>query len=668
MSHFENREISWLKFNERVLKQALDKNTPLLERLRFMAIYGSNLDEFFRVRVGSLLDQSLLERYLDNDEHHHQVLKIMDWLNDFEPQVQYTYRHLQEEFKQIGLSFVDIKNLEKKDDKKLKEIWENNVKPFIFPQILRGDHPFPFLQNGQLYLILTLQTKQKKLRYGLISLHHLPAHFHYFVDSMHCVVSSIDVIELYIEEIYNKYKIHEAVAIRVTRNADIDVEISLIDDDVDYRGQMEDLVVNRQSLGPVRLQLDRMISKNFESYLRTKIECAKELTVINQYKLDLSVGFELYNELKDEFKAVVYPEKVSIQQFDFSAQRFMDSLKTRDYLVAYPYHSSNSFVQLLHEAALDPLVETIKISLYRLANPSRIVSALLYAKEKGKAVTVCLELRARFDEERNIEYSKIFEEAGCEVIYGIPNYKVHAKVCVIQMKDDRYITYIGTGNFNEKTQRQYTDLALVTTEQAVGEDAMLLFENLSDNTFVTKTQSLWIAPHLYRDLIIKEIDEEISFGRQGHIVMKMNSFNDELIMNKLIEASQAGVKVDLLVRGICCLVAGIEGISENITVKSIVGRYLEHSRIYKFGNASLARYYIGSGDLLHRNTTRRIEVFAKIKQQDLKSMIEKILSVEMDERTEGHYLLADGQYLKNMQSHLKHSQDVLYDYFRDKLK
>ncbi|NLC41283.1 MAG: polyphosphate kinase 1, partial [Erysipelothrix sp.] len=558
----------------------------------------------FRVRVGALLDQSLLEHYLENDVHHEELLNIMDWIANFEPQVNHAYHTLEKDLEAADIKLVNIKQLSKIEENQLKRIWQSEVKPYVVGQILRNDLPFPFLQNGKLYVVVTLLSKQKKQRYGLVSLENLPSHFYFEVNGIQHVVSAVDLIEYHLSEIFSRFKIQEVVVVRVTRNADIDVEISLMDDDVDFRGQLEKLVAERSTLGAVRLQLDRHVSQPLENYLLLKIECAKELLVINEYKLDLRVGFELYDVLKKDFPSLVYPAQPSIQQFDFSVQRVMEALKTRDTLIAYPYHSSNSFVQLLHEAANEPLVESIRISLYRVANPSRIISALMFAAEKGKQVTVVLELRARFDEERNIENSKRLEEAGCHVIYGIPDYKVHAKVCVIQMKNNQYITYVATGNFNEKTQNQYTDLALITTELSVGEDSVEMFNSIERETLLKRTQSIWIAPLLFRNKLVEEIDEEISFGEEGLIVMKMNSLNDELIMNKLIEASQAGVKVQLLVRGICCLIPGIPGVSENITVKSIVGRYLEHSRIYKFGSVDRAKFFIGSGDLLHRNTQR----------------------------------------------------------------
>lgn len=660
---FENREISWLKFNERVLYQALDKKTPLLERLKFLSIYGNNLDEFMMVRVGSLLDQRMMEESMIEEDEDDVISNIMEWLTDVEPVVKSVYEKLVKEFNKQKIQFIDLTNLDKTDKQSLETLWQKQVKPYLVPQLLRGHHPFPFLENKRSYLMVMLLTKQKKVRYGILSLQSIEDHYYYWKKDRLCIVSGIDIVEYFIEELFPRYELAETTALRVTRNADIDVEISLIDDDIDYREQMSELIENRPLLGAVRLQLDRPISEIFTKYLIAKIDCDPRFVTLNQYKLDLAMGFDIYDRLKRMFPQLAYPPVEQIKQIDFKQMRMMDVLKQRDYLIAYPYHSSSSFTNFLNEAATDPQVKAIKITLYRVANPSQIVAALLHAANRGKEVVVVLELRARFDEENNINYSKTLQDAGCQVIFGIPNYKIHAKVCVIAMKQNRYFTYIGTGNFNEKTQRQYTDLGLLTSEQAVGEDAMALFDSISRDELPKSSQSLWIAPHLFRSKLVEAIDEEITFGEDGEVTMKLNSLNDPLIMDKLIEASQAGVDVNLIVRGICCLIPGVPGYTDNVTVKSIVGRYLEHTRIYKFGNGSRSRMYIGSGDLLNRNTQHRIEVFAKIKQHDLKSIISKILDVELSKKNDGWILGADSHYYLHTVNPGSHSQDVMYRYF-----
>lgn len=664
---FENREISWLRFNKRVLFQALDQKTPILERVKFLSIYGSNLDEFLSVRVGALLDRALLQADKEEDDAYQQILDVMNWLNENDKTVYRVFKALVKNLESINVRWVHRHNVTSDDKKTIKKIWITKIKPFLSPQIILANHPFPFLVNNKEYLMMTLvrDSDHKKVRYGIISTDNLPPFFHYEHNGVHHIVQSRDIIEEYANELYTKDEVAELVSVRVTRNAEIDVEVSLLDEDMDYRDFMEDLIEKRPLLGPVRLQLDRKVSEDFKEYIQSKLGCPDELVVINKYPLNLASGFELHSKLTSLIGHHIYEERTSIEPIDFSESRIMDSIRTRDVLIAYPYHSSRQFVQLLYEAANDPLVESINITLYRVARSSRVISALVYAAEKGKKVTAVIELRARFDEARNINYSKMLEEAGAKVIYGIPFYKVHGKVCVIKDSQDNYITYIGTGNFNEITQEQYTDLALITTEQAVGEDAVHLFECIEKHELVQETQTLWIAPHVFRQQIVEQIDEEISFGEHGQIVMKMNSFNDPLIMDKLVEASGAGVKIFLIVRGICSLIPHVPGITDNITVKSIVGRYLEHSRIYAFGGDSRSRIYIGSGDLLNRNTQRRIEVFAKIKQENLRVQVMKILQTELSEQSEGWLMQSDATYQK-IEGDTKHSQDILFEYYKRK--
>lgn len=670
---YENREISWLRFNLRVLKQATHPLVPLLERLNFLAIYGSNLDEFFMVRIGSLSDQSLvMPDKVDektNQTATQQIEAVMAYLREHEKDVARVYKFVKNQLKKENIDFVNLKKLDKLDQKKNKKIFNVEIKPLLTVQIIDPHHPFPFLRNNEHYIACSLEDKEKNTKYALISLSNVPKFSIYNINNQYRVVLTTEMISFYLSSLFKKYTIKEQTVLRVTRNADLDPSEELIDEHRDFRDIMKELLKKRRRLGIVRVQVNSKLSEEFLNYFLPKMKVTREQLIVSNNPLDLTIFFDIRKYFSQMLPNHLYQSVPIVQSIDFNQVKPLDYLSKKEMLLAFPYQSSQPLVSLIYACANDPSVVSIKISLYRLASQSRIVSALIYASEMGKEVVCLLELRARFDEQNNIDYSSILEESGCHIIYGMADYKVHSKVMFITRRINNvasYITYIGTGNFNEKTMEQYTDLGYITSDQAVGEDADLLFDGFGMNEVVDETQALWIAPKQFRFRFIEAIDEEIAYHQihgGGQIVCKFNSMNDMVVMNKLVEASQVGVDVFLIIRGIACLKTGIEGYSEKITIKSIIGQYLEHSRIARFGQGPRARYWLGSGDLLNRNTQRRVEVFVEVKDKASKEQLEFILSTEMDPQAFGWYMDASGEYRSNVKEATYHSQNVIRDYF-----
>lgn len=665
-----NRELSWLQFNKRVLHQAIDEQTPLLERLSFMSIYASNLDEFFMVRIGSLSDQMMV--YPDKidektgDNAAQQIEKVMTWLKDHQEKTSQIIHQCLNDLKQVNVQIVDFNNLSKVDSVLTKKYFTNEIKPLLSAQIIDPHHPFPFLNNNESYVMAKMESKDKKIKYGIIPLGRLKKYYTFTINEQTHLFFPNELITQNLGSMFKKYDIKEVVTIRITRNADVDASGEVMDDYEDFAVVMEKLLKKRKRLGIVRVQINHPISKEFEQYLISELNIKDYSILHNDYPIDISFGHSLKKELGQSYPNMLYKPVSPVVPIDFTNKSGLRYLQNKDLLLSYPYHSSQPFIQLLYEAANDPDVVTIKITLYRLASPSRVAGALIYAAEKGKEVICVMELRARFDEQSNIDYSKTLEDAGCTVLYGLSDFKVHSKVCLItSLKNGQvsYTTYVGTGNFNENTQEQYTDLAYLTSNSFVGQDANNLFDALSINETVDDVSAMWIAPNHFRHKVVDAIDQEIKEHLEhgdGEITFKINSMNDVLIMNKLIEASQAGVNVYLLIRGICCLIPQVEGFSENIVVKSIVGRHLEHSRIFRFGPKHRSRIFIGSGDFLNRNTQRRVEAFIEITQADIKEDIHQILDVEKSDESTGWIMLPNLSYaqIKN-----QHSQDVLRQYF-----
>lgn len=671
-----NRELSWLEFNKRCLSEALRQDVPLFERLKFAAIYFSNLDEFFMVRVGSLTDQSMIEPNKLDDKTGwnaaQQVNHMLDMIHSFEPMTEQAYQSLRAEFKQHGIDFIDFRKLSQMDEVISRKYFAEEVKPLLSPQIVDRHHPFPFLRNKEKYVFSCHITKNGGERFGIVPIGHLPDYFTIRFDGRTKVFFTSDMVEHNLYQLFLKQKIVEHTTVRVTRNADIAIDEALLDYDMDFRGVMQELLKKRRRLYAVRLQLSSKAAR-IQKYLREHLELAQSGVFVQKIPLDFGFGFSLAGKAEIQDSALFYPPRKP-QEPDMYHQNIpMRQLAQQELLLAYPFHSCKPFLNMLYEAADDPEVVSIKISLYRLAGHSKVVSALCHAADRGKDVLCMLELRARFDEQSNIDYSAILEEAGCRVIYGLSDYKVHAKLCVITRKNAAgeisYTTQVGTGNYNENTSEQYTDLCFITNDSSVGRDAVNIFNHLSLGETTPETEALWVAPHCYRSRVLELLDREIDIqknGGHGYVAIKINSFNDVGVMEKMVEASQAGVEIHLYVRGICCLRPGIKGYTDTITVRALLGRYLEHSRIFVFGEGERQRIFLGSGDLLNRNTRRRVEIFAEPKSQAVRGQLLHILAMTEADNCQSWLMQPDGTYQRVQRAEGEpcvNSQMELYDYF-----
>lgn len=693
---FVNRELSWLEFNRRVLSESLNPKIPLMERLKFLSIYFSNLDEFFMVRVGSLHDQSIVEpNKLDDKTGLNaagQIDAILKKVAEINPIAERAWESIKQQMRAQDIDLMDTQHLNKLDEQIVQKYFAENIRPLLSPQIIDRQHPFPFLKNKEQFVLTVLENKEKEkdkdkskdksqtkgdsLRLGIVPFSHLPPYFIFTLNQRRRVLFTADIILYCAQKLYGKQKVVEKHIMRVTRNADISVDEGLYDFDIDFRGVMEEMLKKRRRLDVVRLQFSSMPGERVVNFLCKKFKVTPACFLVQSIPLDFSFGFALPSALDPhkEEKSWFYHEAKPFVPVDFAkgdAGGAINYLQNHDMLLSFPFHSTKPFVDLLYEAGDDPSVVSIKISLYRLANHSKIASALAHAAEKGKEVLCVLELRARFDEQNNIDYATMLEEAGCTVIYGLSDYKIHAKLCLITRKvhnQIQYITQVGTGNYNEKTSELYTDLSFISTDPKMGEDATRVFQALCVGEVVESTERLWVAPNCFESNVLRYIQEQIDLARsggEGYVFIKVNSLNDMEIMEKLIEASQAGVKVEMVIRGICCLCPGIPGYTDNIRIKSIVGRYLEHSRIFIFGTGEQQRIFMGSGDLLNRNTRRRVEVFAEVRDGDpRREILHLVDAIRMDNQNSWE-MLSDGSYVKDNSDHAEplDSHTYLHHYF-----
>lgn len=693
---FVNRELSWLEFNRRVLSESLNPKIPLMERLKFLSIYFSNLDEFFMVRVGSLHDQSIVEpNKLDDKTGLNaagQIDAILKKVAEINPIAERAWESIKQQMRAQDIDLMDTQHLNKLDEQIVQKYFAENIRPLLSPQIIDRQHPFPFLKNKEQFVLTVLENKEKEkdkdkskdksqtkgdsLQLGIVPFSHLPPYFIFTLNQRRRVLFTADIILYCAQKLYGKQKVVEKHIMRVTRNADISVDEGLYDFDIDFRGVMEEMLKKRRRLDVVRLQFSSMPGERVVNFLCKKFKVTPACFLVQSIPLDFSFGFALPSALDPhkEEKSWFYHEAKPFVPVDFAkgdAGGAINYLQNHDMLLSFPFHSTKPFVDLLYEAGDDPSVVSIKISLYRLANHSKIASALAHAAEKGKEVLCVLELRARFDEQNNIDYATMLEEAGCTVIYGLSDYKIHAKLCLITRKvhnQIQYITQVGTGNYNEKTSELYTDLSFISTDPKMGEDATRVFQALCVGEVVESTERLWVAPNCFESNVLRYIQEQIDLARsggKGYVFIKVNSLNDMEIMEKLIEASQAGVKVEMVIRGICCLCPGIPGYTDNIRIKSIVGRYLEHSRIFIFGTGEQQRIFMGSGDLLNRNTRRRVEVFAEVRDGDpRREILHLVDAIRMDNQNSWE-MLSDGSYVKDNSDHAEplDSHTYLHHYF-----
>lgn len=669
-----NRELSWLKFNERVLKEAGNPRVPLAERLTFASIYQSNLDEFYMVRVGTLMDQmESSEEVRENKTNmtsKEQVKAIIRETKELNTEKERIYEQLMGELEPKGIRLINFNKLSGEEGELLENYFNEEIAPYLSANIVRKQQPFPFLKNKNIYAVALLKNKNGKTRTAVI-----PCSNNVFQRLIEIptrpgtFMLSEEIILHFLPKLFKKYTITEKSLIRVTRNADIDTE-TIYDEDMDYRDAIKNLIKKRTRMNAVRIELSRKLNKKLVKELCAYINMDESHVMLSKVPLDMSFVFAIQNHLRNKGgEGLFYPVRSPRMTAQFvEDESLMAQVEKKDVLLSYPYENIKSFTDLLHEAARDPSVVSIKMTLYRLAEQSKIVEAMVEAAENGKEVVALVELRARFDEENNIDYSRKLEEAGCRVIYGLNEYKVHSKLCLITRKTQdglAYITQIGTGNYNEKTSKLYTDLSMITARPEIGCEAAEVFACLMRGEFIEETKELLVAPKCLQNKIVDMIDDEIRYAKNGeeaYIGIKINSLTDKVLIKKLVEASQAGVKIEMVIRGICCMLPGVEGYTDNITVVSIVGRYLEHSRIYRFGTKERERVYIASADFMTRNTIRRVEVAAPVLDDGLRARVNEMFDIMMKDDEKGKVLTKDGIYQDRMLGSTSlNSQEYFYD-------
>lgn len=669
---YENRELSWLKFNERVLEEAEDTSVPLCERMTFLSIFQSNLDEFFMVRVGSLEDQKLLSQKLRENktnmtagEQIEAILKRVAELNERKDAI---YASIMKEVGEKGVHLTDFKALAKSESKYLEEYFMKEIVPLLSVMIVGRKQPFPFLKGQEIYALAVLGTRNGKKKIGIIPcsssvfprLIRIPTK-----DDTYMLVE--ELILHFLPKVYKGYKVLEKSVIRVTRNADIDFN-AVYDEDLDYRDKMAQIVKLRKKLAPVRLELSRDINEDMIKQVCEYAEMEEPHVFLNQAPLDLSFLFQIEDILRKDANLVYQRRVPQPSPMLKSNEHIIPQILDHDVLLSYPYESIKPFLQMLQEAARDPEVISIRMTLYRLARNSKVVEALTEAAENGKQVDVLVELKARFDEANNIEWSRTLEDAGCHVVYGIDDLKVHSKLCLITRKvgdEIQYITQVGTGNYNEKTSRLYTDLSLITADKRIGEEAAKVFQAILLGSVVEDMEHLLVAPKCLQNKVLAMIENEIQIAKEGkpaYIGIKINSLTDKKIIDKLIDASRAGVKIDMVIRGINCLRSGIPGDTDNIHIVSIVGRFLEHSRIYIFGTHDRDKVYIASVDFMTRNTLRRVEVAAPLYDETVKNKVRKMFATMLRDNVKAREQQPDGSYQKlSMVGPVLNSQEYFYE-------
>lgn len=656
MDRYINRELSWLKFNERVLEEAEREDVPLCERLTFASIFQSNLDEFFMVRVGTLTDQTLVSEQLRDNKTHmtaqEQINAILLETARLNRRKDAVYADLMEKIRSYGVKMVDFQTMGQDESRALEQYFDMEIAPLLSPTTVGKRQPFPFLQNKEIYAVGVLAGRNGGEKLGIIPcgtgvfprLIEVPGQPGAYMLSEELILHSLP-------KVFMGHKVVSKSLIRVTRNADVDAD-ALYDDDLDYREFMSQLIKHRRRLAPVRLELSRELDGDIVQTLCAYTDVDPANVFRSRSPLDLSFVSQIQDTLRQRGE-LFFEKRFPQRSPQFRAGcPIMQQIQEKDKLLSYPYESMKPFLNFLQEAANDPDVVSIKMTLYRLARHSKVVESLIEAAENGKSVLVLVELKARFDEANNIEWSRRLEQAGCQVIYGLDGYKVHSKLCLVTRRKGgktEYYTQVGTGNYNEKTARLYTDLTLMTADRSIGLEATEVFQALAKGETIEKTEQMLVAPKCLQNRVLEMIDRECGYAKRGepaYIAVKINSLTDKTIIDRLIAASQAGVKIDLIVRGICCLCPGIPGVSENIRVISIVGRYLEHSRIYQFGPRGRERIYIASADYMTRNTLRRVEVAAPILDRDLRNRLMDMMQMMLRDNRQARMLLPTGEYVR----------------------
>ena len=652
----QNRELSWLQFNARVLAEAEDENVPLLERFKFLAIFTSNLDEFFMIRVGSLCDMAAVDKEhtdsksgLTAKEQLHLIYKAVEPLY---ARRDAAFSDVDSKLSAIGLRRLTMDSLAPNEQKYIKRYFKDIIAPVLSPQIVDSHHPFPHLE-GKVLHIAALLSHKKTERLGLLPVPASLPPVVFLPETPSRYILTEDILLAYADHVFEMYDVLEKTVLCVTRNADIQVDDETFGvEGGDFRKKMEKLLRQRRRMAVVRAEINRPISDHFKEYFRSRFEVSDaQIFLSRTAPLKLGYAFSLGEHLPEKKRAFLSDAPFTPQQPAMlsSGQSLLKAALQRDILLSYPYESMEPFLQMIREAANDPAVLAIRITIYRLASKAKLVEYLCAAAENGKDVTALIELRARFDEQNNIDWSERMEEAGCKIIYGFEDYKVHSKICLITRRERgavRHITQVGTGNYNEKTAKQYTDVSLITADERIGQDAGAFFNNMALGNLSGRYSRLFVAPTSLKNNILALMDEQIAKGKDGYILLKFNSLTDIDVIAKLREASCAGVTVEMIVRGICCLLPGVPGHTENITVTSIVGRFLEHSRIYVFGRGDEEKMYISSADLMTRNTERRVEIACPIDDPAVRTRLHDILYAMQHDTVKARVLQPDGTYCK----------------------
>ena len=653
--YMQNRELSWLTFNERVLEEARDPSNPLAERLKFVSIFTSNLDEFFMIRVGSLYDMAVMgDDQVDSrtgllpSQQLEAIYRRAVLLMEQRDQV---YAQLQTQLQAYGVCEVSPGQLAGKDKDFLKTYFKTQLLPILSPQIVDINHPFPHLQNKSVYVVARLHGKDRSL-FGIVPVPPSAPEVVYLPGEGLRYVRTEQLLLDNLKRVFDPYGVAEKNCVCVTRNADIAPQDEGFDVDDDFRCQMQKLLHKRKRMAVVRLECAAPLSEALSAFLCKRCHVAPAQIFLSQAPMRMGFVHPMLKKLPEPLhSALLYPPFSPQPPPKPKRETYLHLVQRRDLLLSYPFESMEPFLRLIREAASDPSVLSIQITIYRLAQKARLVEYLCAAAENGKEVTAVIELRARFDEQNNIDWSERLEDAGCRVIYGFSDYKIHSKVCLITLKGKsgiQYVTQIGTGNYNEKTSEQYTDLSLITADQGIGRDAAEFFKNMAVGNLEGSYHNLLVSPSNLKQIILLLIGEETARGSHGRIIMKMNSLTDYDVMEKLAEASRAGVRVDLIIRGICCLRPGVPGHTEHISVTSVVGRFLEHSRIYSFGSGENQRLFLGSADMMTRNTQRRVEVICPVYATHTKARLNHILDILLRDTVKARALDSEGSYQKKV--------------------
>ena len=650
-NYTQNRELSWLKFNQRVLEEAKDSSVPLLERMKFVSIFTSNLDEFFMIRVGSLYDMSLTDNSTIDSRSgmnpKEQLDAIFAAVAPLYKERDKTYSEIKKLLNPYGVCGLSIKELEQQEKKYVKKYFKDQILPILSPQIVDANHPFPHLLNKELYVIASLKQNGTSM-IGIVPVPQFVSDILYLPGHDIRYIRMEKVIMEYLDVVFDKYEVSNKNYICVTRNADVSPDDEALEINDDFRLLMQETLHKRRRMAVVRMETAEPLDKELEKYFCDKFKITPAQIYRTKMPMKLDYIFSIMDKVPASLKRSLIDEPFTPQPSRYLTDgKVIPQVKKKDILLSYPYESMDPFLRMIKEAAYDPTVLTIRITIYRLAKKARLVEYLCAAAENGKEVTVLIELRARFDEQNNIDWSERLEEAGCRVIYGFEGYKVHSKICLITYRNRNnieYITQVGTGNYNEKTATMYTDVSLITADKGIGEDAAVFFKNMSIGNLNGSYQHIIVSPTSLKPKVLSLMDEEIKKGTNGRIIMKMNSVTDVDFIQKVSEASNAGVKVDLIVRGICCLLPGVQGYTENLRVTSIVGRYLEHPRIFLFGTGADQKIYIGSADMMTRNTEKRVEVACPVYDETIRKQLTHMLKIMLADNVKARELKSDGKY------------------------